>query len=203
MSGEIEFIDLEPVPEAVESGRRTAHRSDAWNAGAVLGWAAGAALAMVGSWQMIYRITFGSDGTYGVDGWGRLHVHERDAVPAGGHDARLGVVLCCAAALLIAAAVWTAVEPIRARAGTRSTAAPAAAYLGLAGTMLGGGTAATVYLDVQAEADSLATEHAPAFAPPVLAHGPFLWCCLAAVVCGLAGTLARIVAARGPGGASA
>jgi hypothetical protein len=99
VSGEIEFIDLEPAPEAVGAGERTAHRSDAWNAGAVLGWTVGAALA-------------------------------------------------------------TAV-------------------------------------------DSILSGRDPSFAAPTVSYGPFLWCCLAAVVCGLAGTLARIVAARGRSGAGA
>lgn len=53
---------------------------------------------------MIYRMTLGLDGTYGVDGWGRLHVHEPDAVSSDRHAGRLGAVLCCGAALLILAA---------------------------------------------------------------------------------------------------
>ncbi|HEU5007946.1 MAG TPA: hypothetical protein VFT67_13300 [Jatrophihabitantaceae bacterium] len=122
MSGEIEFLDLEPAPDASATGGRTASGATA--------------------------------------------------------------------------AAWTLVEQVRALRSGRTVRGRVASHLGLAATALCAGTAATVYLDVRATADSLALERDPGYHGPALTYGPFLWFCLAAIACGLAGTLASLVAAR-------
>jgi hypothetical protein len=199
VSGEIEFLDLEPAPDASATGGRTASGATAWSAAALLGWTAAAVLAVAASWQMVYQFPLGTtDGTYGVDGWGRPHVQQLGEGFTAGHAGRFGIVLCCAAALLILAAAWTLVEQVRALRSGRTVRGRVASHLGLAATALCAGTAATVYLDVRATADSLALERDPGYHGPALTYGPFLWCCLGAVGCGLAGTIARLLATRTP-----
>jgi hypothetical protein len=118
---------------------------------------AAAVLPVIAPFWNVFVETVSSGGQrqgFAIDGWGRAHrtVGAAFGFPPGTHDARYGIVLCCCAGAFLVTAL--AVLAARLRRGTlRALGGAAAAALGLSGVLAG--TAATIWLTVEARADSV------------------------------------------------
>lgn len=185
--GEVEFLDGSDDPDS-DPGPATARRFGPTAAGvvAMVAWLAAAALSLAAPWQTVYTVTqpgpAGSRAFYSLDGWGRLHV--ASAGSASGHAGRYGIVLCVCCALFLVAAVSAA---IRERGGQRAVSPRIVFAAAVAAPALCAGAAGTLLLDLRADVESVAGSAGIRFG-----YGPFLWWCLGAILCAIAGIAAHL-----------
>ncbi|HZC70970.1 MAG TPA: hypothetical protein VE442_09765 [Jatrophihabitans sp.] len=200
---EIEFFLTDGQPdglgqrEEIGGGARMARNLaiDRHRVGAIVMFAAAAALAVVASFQRVYtvrEVVGQRQPSYWVDGWGRLRTSDGDPIPAGLHETRWGLALCVCAAVLVVlafAVAGSAVPRFAARISPRAATGVSVAAIAIVGAFAG--LLAAAALQVNAVSDRLhaSTGVGAGLGPPAVQYdvpvGGFLWFGLAGVVAGV------------------
>lgn len=173
-------------------------------AAAITMFAAAAALAVVASFQRVYTVwefDEAHEGSYWVDGWGRVGTSE-GPIPPGLHEPRWGVAICVCAgglALLAIAVAASAIPALAKRTPPRIASGVLGAAIAIAAALAG--LLAATWLEIDARSDSLKASADFNALPASRLHygvpvGPFLWLGAASLAAGVLAVTATALLQR-------